>query len=193
MNSAGTIQDIWGTCQMPILHDWEKNSWRPTQIKELSNGAACASQYGSISSSLQSIDLEGYNCAFVFVDCNTRYRWIYSMQLISEMLKVVKKWYSNITVLIYARVSRHISCTTGHGQGWLNVLFRIGTDAFWISSNSAVGLWPQVLQQTARKFASPVTPRIMCESHWHSPFSLQQQEQCAGSRGVKMLYPKHTV
>ena len=51
------------------------------------------------SSSVQSI--EGYNYAVVLVDCNTGYRlgWIYSMKLKSDMLKIVKKWYSDITIL----------------------------------------------------------------------------------------------
>ena len=37
---------------------------------------------------------------------------------------------------------------------------------------------------------------IVCESRRHSLFrrqSTQQQEQCAGSPRVKILYPKHTV
>ena len=49
------------------------------------------------SSSVQSI--EGYNYAVVLVDCNTGYRWIYGMKLKSDMLKVVKKWYSDIAIL----------------------------------------------------------------------------------------------
>ncbi len=41
-----------------------------------------------------------------------------------------------------------------------------------------------------------VTTQIVCESHRHSPFTRQstkQQEQCAGSPRVKILYPKHSV
>ena len=49
------------------------------------------------SSSVQLV--EGYNYACVFVDYNTGYRWIYGMKLKSEMLKLVKKWYSSIAVL----------------------------------------------------------------------------------------------
>ncbi len=49
------------------------------------------------SSSVQSI--EGHNYAVVLVDCNTGYRWLYSMKLKSDMLKVVKKWYSDIANL----------------------------------------------------------------------------------------------
>jgi hypothetical protein len=57
-------------------------------------------------------------------------------------------------------------------------------------------LWPRVLKQTARKLVSLVTSQIVCGSRWHSLFrrqSTQQQEQCAGSPRVKILYPKHTV
>ncbi len=49
------------------------------------------------SSSVQSI--EGHNYAVVLVDCNTGYRWLCGMKLKSDMLKVVKKWYSNIANL----------------------------------------------------------------------------------------------
>ena len=49
------------------------------------------------SSSVQSI--EGYNYAVVLVDCNSGYRWIYGMKLKSDMLKIVKKWYSDIAIL----------------------------------------------------------------------------------------------
>ena len=58
---------------------------------------------------------------------------------------------------------------------------------------------PRILKQTARKLVSPVTPvttQIACESRRHSLFrrqSTQQQEQCAGSPRVKILYPKHSV
>ncbi len=48
----------------------------------------------------------------------------------------------------------------------------------------------------ARKLVSLVTTQIVCGSRRHSPFtrqSTQQQEQCAGSPRVKILYPKHTV
>ncbi len=49
------------------------------------------------SSLVQSIGM--YNYAVVFVGCNTGYRWIYGMKRKSEMLKVAKKWYSDIAVL----------------------------------------------------------------------------------------------
>ena len=49
------------------------------------------------SSSVPSI--EGYNHAVVFVDCNSGYRWLYGMKLKSDMLKIVKKWYSDIADL----------------------------------------------------------------------------------------------
>ena len=51
----------------------------------------------SFSSSVPSI--EGYNHAVVFVDCNSGYRWLYGMKLKSDMLKIVKKWYSDIADL----------------------------------------------------------------------------------------------
>ena len=49
------------------------------------------------SSSVQSI--EGYFYAVVLVDCNSGYQWIYCMKLKSDMLKVVKKQYSDIVLL----------------------------------------------------------------------------------------------
>jgi hypothetical protein len=52
---------------------------------------------GSFSSSVTSI--EGYNYAVVFVDYNPGYRWVYGMKLKSDMLKVVKKWFSDIADL----------------------------------------------------------------------------------------------
>ena len=51
----------------------------------------------SFSSSVTSI--EGYNYAVVFADCNSGYRWVYGMKLKSDMLKVVKKWFSDIADL----------------------------------------------------------------------------------------------
>ena len=51
----------------------------------------------SFSSSVTSI--EGYNHAVVFADCHTGYRWLYGMKVKSDMLKVVKKWYSDIADL----------------------------------------------------------------------------------------------
>ena len=51
----------------------------------------------SFSSSVTSI--EGYNHAVVIADCNTGYRWLYGMKVKSDMLKVVKKWYSDIADL----------------------------------------------------------------------------------------------
>jgi hypothetical protein len=51
----------------------------------------------SFSSSVTS--MEGYNYAVVFVDCNSGYIWVYGMKLKSDMLKVVKKWFSDIADL----------------------------------------------------------------------------------------------
>jgi hypothetical protein len=51
----------------------------------------------SFSSSVPSIEV--YSHAVVFADCNSGYRWLYGMKLKSEMLNVVKKWYSGITDL----------------------------------------------------------------------------------------------
>ncbi len=45
--------------------------------------------------SLSVTSIEGYNYAVVFVDCNSGYRWLYGMKLKSDMLKVVKKWFSD--------------------------------------------------------------------------------------------------
>ena len=49
------------------------------------------------SSLVQSI--EGYFYAVVLVDCNSGFQWIYCMKLKSNILKVVKKWYSDIAIL----------------------------------------------------------------------------------------------
>ena len=51
----------------------------------------------SFSSSVPSI--EGYNHAAIFVDCNSGFRWIYGMKSKDDMLKVTKKWYSDIAEL----------------------------------------------------------------------------------------------
>jgi hypothetical protein len=48
----------------------------------------------SFSSSVVSI--EGYSHAVVIVDCHSRYRWLYGMKTKDDMLKVIKKWYSDI-------------------------------------------------------------------------------------------------
>ncbi len=72
-----------------------------------------------------------------------------------------------------------------------------------LHSESGVGirilpfeLGTEVLKRTARKLVSLVTTQIVCGSRQHSLFrrqSTQQQEQCAGSPRVKILYPKHTI
>ncbi len=49
----------------------------------------------SFSSSVVSIE-EGYSHAVVIVDCHSVYRWLYGMKTKDDMLKVIKKWYSNI-------------------------------------------------------------------------------------------------
>jgi hypothetical protein len=46
------------------------------------------------SSPVQSI--KGYNYAVVLVNCNAGYRWVYGMKVKKDMLKIVKKWYSDI-------------------------------------------------------------------------------------------------
>ena len=51
----------------------------------------------SFSSSVPSI--EGYNHAAIFVDCNSGFRWIYGMKSKDDMLKITKKWYSDIAEL----------------------------------------------------------------------------------------------
>ena len=43
--------------------------------------------------------IEGCFYAGILVDCNSRYRWIHCMKLKSDMLKVVKEWYSDIAIL----------------------------------------------------------------------------------------------
>ncbi len=51
----------------------------------------------SFSSSVTSI--ERYNYAVAFADCNSGYRWAYVMKLKTDMLKVVKKWFGDISDL----------------------------------------------------------------------------------------------
>jgi hypothetical protein len=52
----------------------------------------------SLSSSVESI--EGYSHAVVIVDCNSGYRWLYGMKTKDDMLKVIKKWYSDISDIL---------------------------------------------------------------------------------------------
>ena len=42
---------------------------------------------------------QGHNYAVFLVNCNAGYSWIYGMKLKSDMLKIVKKWYSDIAIL----------------------------------------------------------------------------------------------
>ena len=95
-----TIKDIWRTYKMSVLYDWKKYSWRPAQIKGPRNGTSPTSKHGHILI-FRSINwgLQAYNYAVVLVDCNSGYRWIYGMKLKSDMLKIVKKWYSDIAIL----------------------------------------------------------------------------------------------
>ena len=91
-----------------------------------------------------------------------------------------------------------ISCTGGHGNDHVAII--LFTSRYWslrkgalVSRKLPLSEGPRVLKQTARKLVSPVTTQIVCESRRHSLFrrqSTQQQEQCAGSLRVKILYPK---
>ncbi len=96
------IHDIWRACQMPFLH-WYDNMIGESTLEDLPKSKNRATErfaqvnMDRFSSSVQLV--VGYNYACVFVDCNTRYRWIYGMKLKREMLKLVKKWYSSIAVL----------------------------------------------------------------------------------------------
>ncbi len=49
---------------------------------------------GIVSSSVQST--KGYSYAVVFVDCHTRYIWLYGTKAKSGLIKIVKKWNSDI-------------------------------------------------------------------------------------------------
>ena len=68
-----------------------------TKLKDRSKEPLHQVNLDIFSSSVQSI--EGYFYAVVLVDCNSGYPWIYGMKLKSDMLKVVKKWYSDIAIL----------------------------------------------------------------------------------------------
>ena len=81
---------------MPILHDGESTLEDLPKLKNRAIEPLAQVNMDLLSPSVPSI--EKYNYAVVFVDCSTGYRWIYGMKLKSEMLKVVKKWYSNIPV-----------------------------------------------------------------------------------------------
>jgi hypothetical protein len=48
---------------------------------------------GSFSSLVVSI--EGYLHAVAIVDCHSGYRWLYGIKTKADMLKVIKKWYSD--------------------------------------------------------------------------------------------------
>jgi hypothetical protein len=51
----------------------------------------------NINSFLSSVvSIEGYSHAVVIVDCHSGYRWLYGMKTKDDMLKVIKKWYSEI-------------------------------------------------------------------------------------------------
>jgi transposase InsO family protein len=43
--------------------------------------------------------IEGYNGVIVFVDAATGYRWIYGLKSKDDVIKALRKWYSDITDL----------------------------------------------------------------------------------------------
>jgi hypothetical protein len=51
----------------------------------------------SFSSSV--VSFEGYLHPVVIVDCHSGYRWLYGMKTKDDMLKVIKKWKSDIAYI----------------------------------------------------------------------------------------------
>jgi hypothetical protein len=45
------------------------------------------------------VSMEGYKYALVIADCCTGYRWLYGLKTKDEVLRAVKKWYSDIAEL----------------------------------------------------------------------------------------------
>ena len=82
---------------MSVLYDWKSTLEDHTKLKDHTKEPLHQVNMDIFSSSVQSI--EGYFYAVILVDCNSGYRWIYGMKLKSDMLKVVKKWYSDIAIL----------------------------------------------------------------------------------------------
>ncbi len=51
--------------------------------------------FSSLVTSIELI-IEGYNYADVLIDCNSGYKWVYGTKNKSDLIIIVKRWYSDI-------------------------------------------------------------------------------------------------
>ncbi len=116
----------------------------------------------SFPSSVPSI--EGYNHAVVFVDCNSGYRWLYGMKLKSDMLGVVKKWYSDIadirlkhklTVVMRDNAGEHKS------QAIVDFFESVGVKNYYSTSYEQ---WQNGLAEAAINSIMMISRTVMVES-----------------------------
>jgi hypothetical protein len=77
---------------MCILHDRKKYSGGFPRIKVYKP----LKQVNIDSFSSSVVSIEEYSHAVVVLDCHSGYRWLYDMKTKDDMLKVFKKWFSDI-------------------------------------------------------------------------------------------------
>ena len=116
----------------------------------------------SFSSSVPSI--EGYNHAVVFVDCNSGYRWLYGMKLKSEMLNVVKKWYSDIADLRLKHklvVVMRDNAGENKSQAIIDFFESVGVKNYFSTSHEQ---WQNGLAEAAINSIMMISRTVMVES-----------------------------
>jgi hypothetical protein len=79
---------------MRILHDRKKYSGSFPELRTRADNPFKQVNIDSCSSS--AVYIEGYSHTVVIVDCHSGYRWLNGMKAKDDMLKVIKKWYSDV-------------------------------------------------------------------------------------------------
>jgi len=136
------------------------------------------------SSSVQSI--EGHNYAVVLVDCNTGYRWLYGMKLKSDMLKVVKKWYSDIADLRQKHkllVVMRDNAGENKSQEVVDFFESMGVKNYYSTSHEQ---WQNGLPESAINSVMMLSRTIMVESGLGGRFWFKSA--CVGCQARNVTY-----
>jgi hypothetical protein len=75
-----------------------KNHLNSKQGRKERSGKPLAKVYMDMFSSLVT-SIEGHNYALIITDDCTGYRWLYGLKTKDDILKAVKKWYSDVAEL----------------------------------------------------------------------------------------------
>jgi hypothetical protein len=84
------------------------------------------------------VSIEGYNFAVVITDDLTGYRWLYGMRSKDCILKVIKKWYSDITELRQLHELVVVMRDNAGENSLTNILCRVPSGATWVAYDKSL-------------------------------------------------------